>query len=113
MKLLIRVTGVLLGFSVLTSAIAEDKRELVKFPGMMRNHMLQNMRDHLLALQEIQAFMAVSEYEKAADVAEAVVEEATSIISSLIPEETPSIEEAEAESLDIDDILSTGSDDEK
>ncbi len=41
--------------------------------------------------------------------AEAVVEEATSIISSLIPEETPSIEETEAESLDIDDILSTGS----
>ncbi len=52
------------------SFAADDARELVNFPDMMRNHMLTNMRDHLLALQEIQQFMAAAEYEKAADVAE-------------------------------------------
>lgn len=63
-----------LGFAILfmTSAcFAEtDTREKVEFPEMMRQHMLANMRDHLLAINEIQAFLAVAEYEKAAEVAE-------------------------------------------
>jgi cytochrome c556 len=63
-----------LGFAVLfmTSAcFAEtDTREKVEFPEMMQQHMLANMRDHLLAINEIQAFLAVTEYEKAAEVAE-------------------------------------------
>jgi hypothetical protein len=61
-----------LGFAVLfmTSAcFAEtDTREKVEFPEMMQQHMLANMRDHLLAINEIQAFLAVTEYEKAAEV---------------------------------------------
>ena len=37
---------------------------------MMRDHMLENMRDHLLALTKIQQHLALEEYEKAATVAE-------------------------------------------
>lgn len=49
---------------------AEDTRELVSFPEMMRQHQLSNMRDHLATLNEILALMAKSELDKAADIAE-------------------------------------------
>lgn len=49
---------------------AEDNRQLVQMPDRMKNHMLSNMRDHLLALQEISGALAKHEYEKAADTAE-------------------------------------------
>lgn len=49
---------------------AIDGRQLVKFPEQMKEHTLANMRDHLLALQEIQAALASSDYDRAADVAE-------------------------------------------
>jgi len=49
---------------------AKDARQLVKFPAEMREHTLANMRDHLLALQEIQSALAKSEYERAAETAE-------------------------------------------
>ena len=52
-----------------TSSFA-DSRQLVEFPEMMRDHMLENMRDHLLALTEIQHHLALEEYEKSAIVAE-------------------------------------------
>ena len=52
-----------------TSSFA-DSRQLVEFPEMMRDHMLKNMRDHLLALTKIQQHLALEEYEKAATVAE-------------------------------------------
>lgn len=48
----------------------EDKRELVKFPQMMQNHMLANMRDHLTAINEIHVNLAEGEMNKAADIAE-------------------------------------------
>ncbi len=48
----------------------KDARQLVKFPAEMREHTLANMRDHLLALQEIQSALARSEFDRAADVAE-------------------------------------------
>jgi len=47
-----------------------DERVLVKFPEPMRIHMLANMRDHLLALQEIQGALAGQHYDRAADTAE-------------------------------------------
>ena len=47
-----------------------DSRQLVEFPEMMRDHTLENMRDHLLALTKIQQHLALEEYEKAATVAE-------------------------------------------
>ena len=52
-----------------TSSFA-DSRQLVEFPEMMRDHMLENMRDYPLALTKIQQHLALEEYEKAATVAE-------------------------------------------
>lgn len=49
---------------------AGDERELVQLPEMMQQHMLSNMRDHLLAFNEILTFMASGELDKAADIAE-------------------------------------------
>lgn len=49
---------------------AEDAREKVDFPEMMKQHQLSNMRDHLATLNEILALMAKSDLDKAADIAE-------------------------------------------
>jgi hypothetical protein len=47
-----------------------DARQLVKFPDPMRTHTLASMRDHLLALSEIQDALAAGVYDKAAQIAE-------------------------------------------
>ena len=47
-----------------------DSRELVKFPEMMQQHMMANMRDHVAALNEILEYMGKNQPDKAADVAE-------------------------------------------
>ncbi len=47
-----------------------DAREKVAFPGMMKTHMLGNMRDHLRALSEIQAALAKGNLDEAGDIAE-------------------------------------------
>jgi hypothetical protein len=49
---------------------AKDDRTVVKFPEDLRSHTLANMRDHLLALQEIQDALAAQQFDKAADIAE-------------------------------------------
>ena len=59
----------LISFSTLSFA-AEDTRQLVKFPEMMQEHMLGNMRDHLVALNEILVYLGNNQLDKAADVAE-------------------------------------------
>ena len=69
MKKYLLVAFSLAVFGLPTSSSA-DSRQLVEFPEMMRDHMLENMRDHLLALTEIQQYLALEEYEKAATVAE-------------------------------------------
>jgi hypothetical protein len=51
-------------------AAPADRRVEVKFPADLRTHTLANMRDHLLALQEIQAALATGRFDQAADVAE-------------------------------------------
>lgn len=51
-------------------APAADSRVLVQFPEMLRTHTLANMRDHLLALAEIQDQLAHGAYDKASDIAE-------------------------------------------
>ena len=56
-----------LGFSI--SAAAKDEREQVQLPEMMREHMLSNMRDHLLALEIITRNLAAGEYDAAAETA--------------------------------------------
>ena len=51
-------------------APAADPRVMVQFPEMLRTHTLANMRDHLLALAEIQDQLARGGYDKASDIAE-------------------------------------------
>lgn len=50
---------------------AADARQSVRFPAAMRNHTLANMRDHLLALTEIQEALSLAEFDRAARIAEA------------------------------------------
>jgi hypothetical protein len=47
-----------------------DTRQLVELPDMMREHMLGNMRDHLIAITEIQDALAAGAFDQAADLAE-------------------------------------------
>lgn len=53
-------------------ALGEDaqSRILVDLPAPMRGHMFANMRDHLLALAEIQEFLGAGAFDKAAETAE-------------------------------------------
>ena len=51
-------------------AAAADPRVMVQFPEKLRTHTLANMRDHLLALAEIQDQLARGGYDKASDIAE-------------------------------------------
>ncbi len=62
---------------LLTAALApravtasEDSRELVKLPPMMQEHMLANMRDHLVAMDEMLAALATGDIDTATKVAE-------------------------------------------
>jgi hypothetical protein len=52
------------------AAVAGDSRLLVKFPDPMRLHTIANMRDHLLALQEINVALSRSGFDQAAAIAE-------------------------------------------
>ena len=54
----------------LAQAAQKDTRQVVNFPKELREHTLANMRDHLLALQEILDALAKQEYDRAGDIAE-------------------------------------------
>jgi hypothetical protein len=58
-------------FAAQSAAADQDTRTKVDMPDMMKTHMLGDMRDHLQALNEIQAALAKGEFDKAADIAEA------------------------------------------
>jgi hypothetical protein len=49
---------------------AVDSRTIVQFPDAMRLHILANMRDHLLALSEIQAALGGGDFSRAAEISE-------------------------------------------
>lgn len=49
---------------------ASDNRVLVNFPPAMKQHILSNMRDHLLAISEIQEALGKNDFNQAADIAE-------------------------------------------
>jgi len=55
----------------LASHAADNQRQLVKLPPMMQQHMLANMRDHLVTLNAIHEALAASDFDKAAELAEA------------------------------------------
>ena len=50
---------------------ADDVREQVRLPAMMREHMLGNMRDHLLTLNQILGDVSDAKFDAAAKIAEA------------------------------------------
>jgi hypothetical protein len=56
--------------SVNISLADEDPRQLVQLPEMMQQHMMSNMRDHLVAIDAILTSLANGELEKAGEVAE-------------------------------------------
>jgi hypothetical protein len=49
---------------------APDARQFVKFPAALVEHTLENMRDHLQALQEIQSHLGMGQADIAAKIAE-------------------------------------------
>jgi hypothetical protein len=51
-------------------AAQADSRQLVQFPEPMRLHTITSMRDHLLALQEIDVALSQGAFDKAAAIAE-------------------------------------------
>jgi len=51
-------------------SLAPDKRELVRLPPMMQEHMLGNMRDHLESLNGIVGYVGDGKYDDAAKLAE-------------------------------------------
>ena len=52
------------------AAVQADPRQLVKFPEPMRLHTITSMRDHLLALQEIDVALSKNDFDSAARIAE-------------------------------------------
>ena len=52
------------------SGPVKDDREFVRFPDALREHTLTNMRDHLLALQEIQEAVGRGQEATASRIAE-------------------------------------------
>jgi hypothetical protein len=65
------VLGAVLLSTAPAFAAADDSRELVQLPPMMRDHMLGNMRDHLVSLAEIQQALGAGDFGRAAEIAEA------------------------------------------
>lgn len=57
-------------FACSNSIADEDSRTLVKLPEMMQQHMMSNMRDHLMAINEILIHLAKGQPDHAAVVAE-------------------------------------------
>jgi hypothetical protein len=52
------------------AAVQDDARQLVKFPEPVRLHTITSMRDHLLALQEIDLALSKNDFDNAARIAE-------------------------------------------
>ncbi|CAA6606170.1 conserved exported hypothetical protein [Rhodospirillaceae bacterium LM-1] len=62
--------GLTASFVSATAWGTEDARQLVKMPEMMQEHMLGNMRDHLLALDEVLGLLSKGKVREAGWVAE-------------------------------------------
>lgn len=71
----------LLAFCGSASADEQDARQKISMPEAVKIDMLSRMRDHLLALHEIQVAIAHGELDKASDIAETRIG-----VSSMQPE---------------------------
>lgn len=67
---ILAVAGLFIAGQAGLPAAGQDRRELVKLPPMMQEHMLANMRDHLAALDEILAQLAQGNADAASKIAE-------------------------------------------
>jgi hypothetical protein len=70
MRLLLATISAALLVSQTAVSPAQDARVFVRFPEPMQEHMLGNMRDHLITLNEIIGDVADSNYDAAAKLAE-------------------------------------------
>ena len=71
MKTYLSLTAaILLVCSSSISMAEDDARQLVQLPEMMQQHMMSNMRDHLVVINELLIDMAKGELDKAARTAE-------------------------------------------
>jgi hypothetical protein len=59
-----------IAFSCSATAAEGETRKLIKMPSPMRQHMLENMRDHLMAITEIQQALGSGKFDTAATIAE-------------------------------------------
>ncbi len=96
-----------------TATALEEMKENVEAKVEERATVLEEVKENIAEKVE-DAKAAISEkLSEAKEATESIMEQATAkveeVVASLLPDDKPSEEEAEAESLDIDDILSTGS----
>jgi cytochrome c556 len=70
MRVLISTIAVAMLVSQSSASPAQDERALVRLPVPMQEHMLGNMRDHLVALNGIIGDVADGKYDEAAKLAE-------------------------------------------
>jgi hypothetical protein len=70
-KTVISVVSLIVATITSIAYAGEDPRQLVKFPEMMQEHMLGNMRDHLQTLNQILIDMGQGKLDKASELAEA------------------------------------------
>jgi len=64
------IAPMLLALASNISNANEDSRRLVELPAMMQQHMMSNMRDHLVSINEILINIANGQLDQAAEVAE-------------------------------------------
>ena len=71
MKIYLYLAAFVLMVSISNTIMAnDDTRQLVQLPEMMQQHMMSNMRDHLVVINELLIEMANGDLEKAAEIAE-------------------------------------------
>ena len=70
MKTHLSLTAPILLAALSGVSMADDARQLVQLPEMMQQHMMSNMRDHLVAINEVLIYLASGDLEKSAEVAE-------------------------------------------
>ena len=61
---------IILVFASNISVAGEDSRQLVELPEIMQQHMMSNMRDHMVAINEILINMSNDQLDEAAEIAE-------------------------------------------
>jgi len=64
------IAPIFLVFASNTSTANDDSRQFVKLPEMMQQHMMSNMRDHLVSINKILINLANGQLDQAAEVAE-------------------------------------------